>query len=199
MMKFCLYFFFIASLIGCTSDYQKGEKELFLEHYENALFLFQKVEKENQNYPNAQLKIVEIRNKLNTKTVFFETDTIEKGSEKAEEKRDNFVKVEPNVMVETPGKSLNEAKQKVKHLYDLLMHFKNKSDFHEYGFAVCCQYNKWMEEVDSLRHSHHSDALESQGYSLIDLQQIGLVYLRSNGKETEFTKYAKKRSLWAVK
>ena len=199
MRKFCYYFTIIILLISCADNYQKGEKELLLEHYENAKYLFQKVEKGNENYSKAQLKIIEIENKLKRKTVTLKIDSIEKIDQSETEISNPVIEVENNQENIQKIESLDESKRKVRQLYNSLMAFKNNSDFHEVGFAVCCQYNNWMKEIELLRHSKFSDSLENQGYSLIDLQQIGLAYLRSKGKETEFTIYAKKHSLWAVK
>jgi len=199
MRKFYFYSFVIFFLISCTSDYQKGQKELSLEHYESALFLFQKVEKGNENYTSAQLKIIQIRKKLKNENITFKIDTIEKTSQDIREKKVEVLEPKSNSLKEKRYENLGEAKRKVTRLYISLMNFKDNSDFHENGFAVCCKYNYWMEEVSALRHSDYSDLLENQGYSLIDLQQIGLAYLRSNGKETDFTRYAKENSLWAIK
>lgn len=201
MKKRYIYLLGIILLASCTSNYEKGEKELAKQHYENAWSLFQLVEKGNKDYSNAQLKISQIENVLNNEQSNHKIDSIFKSNPNLEEKtEEKSTQKSLNERIKTKSSlSLKETKRKIKQLYNSLLQFKNHKKFHDYGFAVCCEYNYWMVEVGYLKDSPYSDILYDQGYSVISLEQVGLAYLRSEGKETEFTKYAREKFLWALR
>ena len=88
--------------------------------------------------------------------------------------------------------SVQKTKERVRELYHSLLQFKNKKDFHFYGFGVGYKYNEWLKEVKYLRSTPEASVLYEQGLSIGDLLHLGLEYVNSNGKETEYSLIARK-------
>lgn len=77
-----------------------------------------------------------------------------------------------------------------------LLSFKDNEDFHYYGFAGQGKYGWWMKRADELKNSPYAkQILLERGFSLGDLQMLGLEYVKSKGQETEYSNWAKKRIL----
>lgn len=97
---------------------------------------------------------------------------------------------ESNINEENVIKTLEDTKQ----LLNELLSFKDKSDFHYYGFGGAYKYNDWLKKADELRDRPCAKTiLVKYGFALGDLQMLGLEYNKSKGKETEYSIWAKKR------
>jgi len=93
-------------------------------------------------------------------------------------------------------KALKKIKDDIRVLFNSLMAFKDNSDFHKYGFGVGYKYNKWLKEVQRLKSIPEAHLLFiNQGFAVGDLEMLGREYMGSNGKETEYSLWAKKRIL----
>lgn len=75
-----------------------------------------------------------------------------------------------------------------KTLYSELLEFKDKSDFKKYGFGQGGQYHKWLTKVKDLKENPDSKLLLQKKVVAGELEQLGLAYVSSKGKETEVTK-----------
>ncbi|TXD50706.1 MULTISPECIES: hypothetical protein [unclassified Polaribacter] len=73
-------------------------------------------------------------------------------------------------------------------LYDELLSFKGKSDFKKFGFSKGGKYNKWLSNVKELKNNPEAKLLLQKGVLVGYLEQLGLSYVASKGKETEVTK-----------
>lgn len=92
------------------------------------------------------------------------------------------------------AKLLKEATNEFKRLYDELLSFKDKSDFHKYGFAISYKYNRWLKEVEALMSKPGAKLLfYEKGIVTGDLQMLGFEYMRSEGKETEYSQWVRGR------
>lgn len=79
--------------------------------------------------------------------------------------------------------------QKSKSLYLQLKDFKDKSDFHIMGFGVGGPYNNWMIKIEELEKDPNANLLMEEGVVVGDLKMLGLEYMKSKGKETEYTQF----------
>ena len=75
-----------------------------------------------------------------------------------------------------------------KNLYSELLEFKDKSDFKANGFSQGGQYHEWLIKVKGLKNNPDSKLLLQKGVVAGELEQLGLAYVSSKGKETEVTK-----------
>lgn len=79
---------------------------------------------------------------------------------------------------------------KIKILYLELMQYKDESEFHQSGFGVCCKYHKWLIKVNNLKNDPVQEKLVSKiDITAVDLHLLGLEYMKSKGKETEYTRF----------
>ena len=90
------------------------------------------------------------------------------------------------------AKALKEAKYKIQKLLNELLSFKDKSDFHKYGFGEGYKYNRWLKDVQNLKNTQAEELLLKKGFVPGDLEMLGLEYVTSNGRETEYSAWAKK-------
>jgi hypothetical protein len=89
---------------------------------------------------------------------------------------------------------LNNLRKQVKVLFEELLEFKNRSDFQSYGFGMGYKYNKWLKEVKALKSSPlNIDLLSMHGFVVGDLETLGIEYSQTNGKDNEYTIWAKNR------
>ena len=77
----------------------------------------------------------------------------------------------------------------LKKLYYELMEFKGDAEFHRVGFGVCCKYKKWQLKVEALRNNKTLTMLEK--IAVGDLLMLGLEYMKTKGKENDYTKFAR--------
>jgi hypothetical protein len=89
-------------------------------------------------------------------------------------------------------KAEKAATAKVQKLLNELLAFKDKSDFHKYGFGEGYKYNRWLKDVQNLKNTHEEDLLLKKGFVPGDLEMLGLEYAKSKGRETEYSTWAKK-------
>jgi hypothetical protein len=79
-------------------------------------------------------------------------------------------------------------------LYEELMAFKNKQDFKKLGFGKGSPYYNWFKEIEALESDDKVKYLLKQyGIVVGDLKQLGMEYMDSKGKETEYSKYTTKQ------
>lgn len=72
--------------------------------------------------------------------------------------------------------------------YEELNNFKSKPDFIEYGFEIGGPYNNWLTEVQHCRDEYDSFLLNANtGFLFGDLEMLGLEYVSSKGKETDYS------------
>jgi hypothetical protein len=77
----------------------------------------------------------------------------------------------------------------LKKLYNELLDFKDDAEFHRVGFGVCCKYKKWQLKVEALR--DNETLTMNDKIAVGDLLMLGLEYMKTNGKENDYTKYAR--------
>lgn len=75
-----------------------------------------------------------------------------------------------------------------KSLYSELLAFKDNADFKNYGFGQGGPYYEWLTKVKDLKEHPDSKLLLKKGIVAGELEQLGLAYASSAGKETEVTK-----------
>lgn len=91
------------------------------------------------------------------------------------------------------AKAAEQIRKQVRVLFNSLLGFKDKSDFYFYGFGVGYKYNKWLKDVKDLKANPDARLLINYGFLVGDLEMLGLEYSGSKGKETEYSKWARKR------
>lgn len=79
--------------------------------------------------------------------------------------------------------------QEAKALYLQLVSFKDKSDFHAFGFGAGGPYSYWMKEIEKLEANPNANLLLEEGLVVGDLKMLGLEYMNSKGKKTEYTRF----------
>lgn len=85
-------------------------------------------------------------------------------------------------------KKIETIFEEFKTLYGELLEFKNKSNFKKYGFGQGGLYHSWLTKVKNLKENPDSKLLIQKGVVAGYLEQLGLAYVDSKGKETEVTK-----------
>lgn len=78
--------------------------------------------------------------------------------------------------------------KETKSLYLELMNFKNSSGFKNYGFMPGYKYHSWLKKVEKYENYPEAKNLLNKGIVLGELKMLGLEYVSSKGKETEFTR-----------
>lgn len=107
---------------------------------------------------------------------------------KPEVKETELVKVEKPEIVDNTEK-LEKLLGEFKALYGELLEFKDKADFKSSGLAQGGPYYGWLTKVRALKASPDSKLLAQKGIIVGELEQLGMDYASSQGKETEVTKY----------
>ena len=72
-------------------------------------------------------------------------------------------------------------------LYEELHSFKDDPTFHEVGFGRCCRFSDWQTRVEALRSKAGLETLADIGVLPGDLLTLGMEYMRSKGRPTEYT------------
>lgn len=115
---------------------------------------------------------------------------VEKYASDSEKVPDESVNVDSEITAEEVLLILYETK----FLYEELMSFKNNEDFHYYGFDVNYKYNSWMKRADELSDLRQAKyILLNYGFALGDLQMLGLEYVKTKGRESRYSNWAKNR------
>ena len=87
---------------------------------------------------------------------------------------------------------INAFKLEVKKSYDELIVFKDKEDFHKFGFGKGGMYNDWLINIQNLVNNPMAKKLLSERIVIGEIQSMGMEYINSRGKETETTKMFRK-------
>lgn len=204
----------------CTNNYKRGEREFNVEKYDEAKSYYELVEQGDADYENAQSRILDIDSIIDKQTfdrainlynenMYADAETfllkIDSTSHLFNKSRlflnkidsislatqlENERQEKERKLVEE--KAINETKEKVRVLYNDLFSFKDKSDFHYHGFEMDYKYNKWLTDVQELKNAPEAKLLLQYGFVVGDLEMLGLEYVNSKGKETEYSRWAKK-------
>lgn len=84
---------------------------------------------------------------------------------------------------------LSEDATRLKALYEELQGFKNDPEFHEGGFGNCCKFKAWLKEVEKLDDEDTMHFLIEVGFVPGDLRMLGMEYMKSGGRTTEYTEF----------
>lgn len=84
-------------------------------------------------------------------------------------------------------------------LYNELMSFRYKSDFHKLGFSGKSPYHSWMQRVEELGKKYPKEVQLQTELVSGELSQMGLVYMRNNGNDDEITEFFLKDMKKAMK
>lgn len=69
--------------------------------------------------------------------------------------------------------------------------FKSDPKFHELGFGVGGPFNAWLKSVEAKRGS--TEFSRSERIAVGDLQQLGLEYMKTKGRENDYTRWAREQ------
>ena len=72
-------------------------------------------------------------------------------------------------------------------LYEELHSFKDDPTFHEVGFGTCCRFHDWHTRVEALQSQAGLETLADIGVLPGDLMTLGMEYMRTKGRPTEYT------------
>ena len=72
-------------------------------------------------------------------------------------------------------------------LYEELHSFKDDPTFHEVGFGRCCRFHDWQTRVEALQSKAGLETLADVGVLPGELLTLGMEYMRSKGRPTEYT------------
>lgn len=115
-------------------------------------------------------------------------------------KYDNNIQILDDKLSTEQQKELNSTLYETKNLLDELLLFKDKEDFHIYGFGGAYKYNDWLKKAGNLKKSPYGrKIIVDYGFALGDLEMLGLEYVKTKGKETEYSNWAKKRIIEGTK
>lgn len=212
-MKKLFTILLITGLISCTNQFKKGEAEFKNTNYEEAKLSYLKVESSNENFQKAQQRLIEIDSIIvkikfdsaftafekgdfkQAKVLFLQIETVVDQQKRVQEilsKIDSIENVQTNLTEIELKKELKIAKTNFSKLFKELLAFKNKSDFHENGFAKNSKYNRWLTDVQKLKDTPTEKVLFKLGLLPGDLEMLGNEYMNSKGKETEYSIWTKK-------
>lgn len=212
-MKRLLTVLLLSGMISCTNDFKKGEAQFENANYNEAKLHYLKVDASNRDFRKAEQRLIEI-DSIQTKMKFdFATKVYEEGN--YTEARALFLQIETGddqqkkikeILAKIDSienarkrewemeheKEINKAKDVVRKLFNELLAFKDKSDFQRYGFGTGSKYNRWLTDVQKLKNTPTEKILIGLGFVPGDLEMLGLEYVSSKGKETEYSLYTKK-------
>jgi hypothetical protein len=106
---------------------------------------------------------------------------------KTETKKEEPIKIEKIEKIDETEKT-EKAFTEFKSLYGKLSEFKNDADFKKLGFGKGGKYSEWIEKVREFKQNPDSKLLLKKGVLIGELEQLGMAYVSSKGKETEVTK-----------
>lgn len=72
-------------------------------------------------------------------------------------------------------------------LHEELHSFKDDPHFHDVGFGTCCRFHEWQTQVEALQSSAGLETLTDVDVLPGDLLTLGMEYMRSKGRPTEYT------------
>ena len=106
-------------------------------------------------------------------------------------KKSNKVVYSKNGKVDNLRKPINIVYETSK-LYQELMGFKGKYDFHSYGFSPGYKYHNWLKRVENLKNQPEAKSLLKKGIVVGDLEMLGLEYVNTKGRENDYTRFTNK-------
>jgi hypothetical protein len=181
---------FLDSIID-RQYFEEGKRLLARGEISNAKMQFFKIDSSSYYYSATQ----QYRRWADSMRIAFNKDIDEANQQYEEEQRKQKVEAskryyeEERRMQNSP--EVKALKKRIRTLYFQLQRFKSKSDFQKYGFGAGYKYNDWLVKVKALRDSPLDDS-NGTAYSMSSLLlQCGLEYIDSNGRETEYTLWAK--------
>jgi len=83
---------------------------------------------------------------------------------------------------------INQVFEQFESLYKELIEFKDDSDFKKYGFGKGGKNYEWLNKVRDFKSNPDSKLLLKKGVLIGELEQLGMAYANSNGKDTDVTK-----------
>lgn len=96
-----------------------------------------------------------------------------------------------NTKPEVQEASIAENKEALRNLLDMLLSFKDDPEFHQKGFGAGLPYtHTWLKTLNEIS----QEMTVKNGYPLglatapNDLRQLGMEYMRSQGRENQFTR-----------
>ena len=110
------------------------------------------------------------------------------GTDRSKKTSEEEPKTEVQKKPEFSQDEINKYKLEVKKSYDELIEFKDKSDFHKFGFGKGGEYNAWLTNIQNLMNNPMAKKLLSERIVVGEIQSMGMEYVKSKGKETESTK-----------
>jgi len=116
---------------------------------------------------------------------------------RTETKRKEPIKIE-NIEKIEKTEEIEKAFTRFKSFYAELMEFKNDADFKKFGFEKGAKYSIWFEKVREFKKNPDSKFLIKRGVLIGELEQLGMAYVASEGKETEVTKVFNKTFSYAI-
>lgn len=85
--------------------------------------------------------------------------------------------------------NLKRSKAQAMMLLSQLMQFKDKSDFHEYGFGAGGPYHQWLEDVETmLKKTPRKPEYIAFSIALSEMRQIGLDFMKTRGQPNQYIK-----------
>jgi len=105
------------------------------------------------------------------------------------EELDPHIKNEEVFSQEDTLKNQTLLLQEFSDLYTELLVFKDKSDFHKYGFSIGGPYHEWYLNVQELNTGSDSKLLFAKGIVAGELLNLGIEYLNSLGRETDISNF----------
>jgi len=98
---------------------------------------------------------------------------------------------EPKVKKEAQFITIKTADDAVlsryKNIYNKLMSFKDSPNFHAYGFGKGGNYYGWYLSARNFTEEEDSYLMQTYGFVSGDLLMLGQEYLKSKGKETDYS------------
>jgi hypothetical protein len=215
-----LFLFIFLGIFACTSNYEKGEAQFVNANFIAARKSYLDVDVNDKDYIKARQRLVEIDSiytmidfKL-AKQAYLQRDYVKANKLFLQVPRQYDIYNESQIFLlkidsveelkrlenerleqaktEQEANRLKEIKDKIQKLLNDLLSFKDKTDFHKYGFGIEYKYNKWLKEVETLKNTPEEKLLLQRGVVPGDLEMLGLEYLNSKGSETEYSLWAKK-------
>ena len=82
----------------------------------------------------------------------------------------------------------SEQTKRLLALHKELHSFKDDPEFHQVGFGACCRFHEWQARVEVLRSETKLETIMDIEVVPGDLLILGLEYMQSKGRSTEYTK-----------
>ena len=94
-------------------------------------------------------------------------------------------------VVSVPTTAATGGRQFLKSKLAELDSFRADPKFHQFGFGVGGPFNSWLKSVESKRED--SSFVLRERVAVGDLQMLGLEYMKTKGRENEYTRYTREQ------